>query len=115
MLAHVDDDELEKNGPNRIKARNRPPTWDPKVREVDGREGSKLAKVRGEKHRDKEKNADLLRFIQHIFSKIVLTLDSTRPLARLSYRQTGPVGIDKTWALIPLVTPQNRHLADYSD
>jgi hypothetical protein len=29
--------------------------------------------------------------------------------------QTGPVGIDKTWALIPLVMPQNRYLADYSD
>jgi hypothetical protein len=24
------------------------------------------------------------------------------------------MGIDKTWALIPLVTPQNRHLADHS-
>jgi hypothetical protein len=60
MLAHVDDDELEKNGPNRIKARNRPPTWEHKLREVDGREESKLAKVRGEKHRDKEKNADYL-------------------------------------------------------
>jgi hypothetical protein len=47
-------------------------------------------------------------------AKIVLTLDSTRPLARLTYRQTGPVGINKTWALIPLVTPQNRHLANYS-
>jgi hypothetical protein len=50
-----------------------------------------------------------------IFSKIILTLDTTTSVARLTYRQTGPVVIDKTWALIPLVTPQNRHLAYRSD
>jgi hypothetical protein len=50
-----------------------------------------------------------------MFSKIVLTLETQRPLARLSYRQSGPVGINKTLALIPLVTPQNRHLANYSN
>jgi hypothetical protein len=67
-----------------------------KLEEEGKRVDSKHAKVRGEKHKGKEKNAKLLRTIQLIFSKIVLTLDSTRPLARLSYRQTRHVGIDKT-------------------
>jgi hypothetical protein len=51
MLAHIDDDELPKNGPIRIKARDRPPTWEPKLKEVGKRENSKLAELRGEKHR----------------------------------------------------------------
>jgi hypothetical protein len=38
MLAHVDDDELPKNGPIGIKARARPPTWKPITQEVDKRE-----------------------------------------------------------------------------
>jgi hypothetical protein len=57
MPAHVDDDELEKNGPNRMKARNRPPhvgTSEKSIREKT----QKLAKVRGEKQKGKEKNAD---------------------------------------------------------
>jgi hypothetical protein len=29
MLAHADVEELPKNGPIRIKARDRPPTWEP--------------------------------------------------------------------------------------
>jgi hypothetical protein len=36
-----------------LKARDRPPTWDPKLEEGK-REDSKLAKVRGEKHIGKE-------------------------------------------------------------
>jgi hypothetical protein len=114
MLARVDDDELPKNEPIRIRQEIDHPRRKPKTRSRKER-GLKLAKVRGEQHKGKEKNAELLRSIQQIFSKIVLTLNSTRPLARLSYRQTGPEGIDKTWALIPLVTPQNRHLAYRSD
>jgi hypothetical protein len=51
--------------------------WNPKLREVGKKEDSNLAKVRGEKHKGKEKNADLLRSIPRIFSKIVLTLDTT--------------------------------------
>jgi hypothetical protein len=58
MLAHVDDDDLLENRPIRIKARDRPPTHNPKIREVGKKEDSNLAKVRGEKQRDKEKNAD---------------------------------------------------------
>jgi hypothetical protein len=54
ILAHFDDDELLKNGPIRIKARDRPPTRKPKLEEVGKREDSKLAKVRGEKHKGKE-------------------------------------------------------------
>jgi hypothetical protein len=46
------------------------------------RENSKLIKVRGEEHKGKKKNAELVRTIQHIFIKIVLTLDLTRLLAR---------------------------------
>jgi hypothetical protein len=51
MLARVDDDELPKNRPIRIKARDRPPTWEPKTERIDKRENTNLAKVRGEKHR----------------------------------------------------------------
>jgi hypothetical protein len=52
MLAHVDDDDVSKNGPNRIMARDRPPTRrDLKLVEEGKREDIKLAKVRGEKHR----------------------------------------------------------------
>jgi hypothetical protein len=47
ILACVDNDELPKNDPIRIKARDRPPTWEPKdskkkVRErTQTREGKK--------------------------------------------------------------------------
>jgi hypothetical protein len=41
------------------------------LKEVVKREDSKLAKVRGAKHKGKKKNAELLRPIQLIFSKIV--------------------------------------------
>jgi hypothetical protein len=51
ILAHVDDDELLKNGPIRIEARDRPPMKEPKLEEAGKRESTKLAKVRGEKHR----------------------------------------------------------------
>jgi hypothetical protein len=60
MLARVDVEELPKNGPIRMRARDRPPTWEPKLREAGKRENSKLAKVSGEKHTGKEKNADYL-------------------------------------------------------
>jgi hypothetical protein len=53
ILIHVDDDELRKNRPIRLKARDRPPTRKSKL-EVGKREDSKLAKVRAEKHKGKE-------------------------------------------------------------
>jgi hypothetical protein len=47
------------------------------------REDSKLIKVRGESIEGKEKNTELLRSIQHIFSKIVLTLDTTMSVGKV--------------------------------
>jgi hypothetical protein len=52
ILAHVDDDELPKCGPIRLKARDRSPMRKPKLKEVGKRDDSKFAKVRGEKHID---------------------------------------------------------------
>jgi hypothetical protein len=79
------------------------------------REDSKLAKVRGEKHKGKEKNADLLRVIQRIFSKIVWTLDSTTSVGKVILQADRTSGYRQNLALIPLVTPQNRHLAYRSE
>jgi hypothetical protein len=54
ILADIDDDELSKNRPIRIKARDHPPTWEPKFEDGGKREDSKLTNVRGEKHMGKE-------------------------------------------------------------
>ena len=43
-----------------------------------------------------------MRSFQITFSKIVWKLYKQRPLARVSYRQSGPTGYRKTRALIPL-------------
>jgi hypothetical protein len=54
MLAHNDDD-LPSNEPIRIKGkRSSNPRRNLKLREAGKRENSKLAKVRGEKHKGKE-------------------------------------------------------------
>jgi hypothetical protein len=97
-------------------ARDRPPTWKPKTQRSGQERELKLAKVRREKQSGKEKNADLLRTIQRIFSKIVFDtrLNNVRwqgyPSGRLDpWVSTKPV------ALIPLVMPQNRHLAYRSE
>jgi hypothetical protein len=54
MLAHVADDETPKNKPIRIKARDQPPMWKPKLEEEGKRAGSKLVKVRRESIEGKE-------------------------------------------------------------
>jgi hypothetical protein len=56
MLAHVDDNELPKKGPSRIKARDRPPTWEPKIQRRRQERGLKTRKgKRREAQREEEK------------------------------------------------------------
>jgi hypothetical protein len=97
VIAHVDDDELPNSGPIRLKARDRPPTRKPKLKEVGKRDDSKLGEVRGDKQKGKEKNAELLRSIQLIFSKNSFYTRLNSSVGKVILRQTGPVGIDKTW------------------
>jgi hypothetical protein len=48
-------------------------------------------------------------------AKIVLTLDTTTSVGKVILQADWTRGYRQNLALIPLVTPQNRHLADYSD
>jgi hypothetical protein len=52
VLACVDDDELPKNDPIRIKARDRPPMWEPRTQRSRQERGLKTRKgKRREAHR----------------------------------------------------------------
>jgi hypothetical protein len=106
MIAH-DDDDLPKNGPIRIKARDRPPTQKPKLKEEGKREDSKLAKVRRESTKVRSKMQSYLELTNSFLAKIVLTLDSTTSFGKVILQADWTRGYRQNLALIPLVTPQN--------